>query len=116
MFRKTLVIPALISSALIATVAQSHAKAAADAVVAELPKAPRLTFNKSLITKFHSIELKTEKDKVETGTAVANPIDNKQLIVPPPAALADGVYSIKWHAVSEDTQPLDGTYSFMVKR
>ena len=122
MFRKTLVVfKALISSALIATAAQAHAKLAstnpaADAVLAESPKELRLTFNEGLIAKFSGIELKTEKgDKVETGNAMADPADNKQLSVPLPAALADGVYSIKWHAVSEDTHKLDGAYSFTVK-
>ena len=122
MFRKTrMVIAAAISCAVIATSAQAHPKLtstnpAADAVVAESPKELRLTFNEGLIAKFSGIELKTEKgDKVETGNATADPADNKQLVVPLPAALADGIYSIKWHAVSEDTHKLDGAYSFSVK-
>ena len=122
MFHKTLVVfTTLISSALIATAAQAHAKLtsanpAAGAVVAESPKDLRLIFNEGLIAKFSGVELKTEKgEKIETGTAVADPADNKQLVVPLPAALADGVYSIKWHAVSEDTHKLDGAYSFTVK-
>ncbi|MGO4684607.1 copper homeostasis periplasmic binding protein CopC [Hyphomicrobium sp. 2TAF46] len=122
MIRRTLVVTTvLISCAVITTAAQAHAKLtstnpAASAVVAESPKDLRLIFNEGLIAKFSGIELKTEKgEKIETGTAVADPIDNKQLIVPLPAALADGVYSIKWHAVSEDTHKLEGTYSFTVK-
>lgn len=122
MIRKTLVFATvLISCAVIATAAQAHAKLtstnpAAGAVVAESPKDLRLIFNEGLIAKFSGIELKTEKgENIETGTAVADPADNKQLIVPLPAALADGVYSIKWHAVSEDTHKLDGAYSFTVK-
>jgi copper resistance protein C len=122
MIRRTLVVTTvLISCAVITTAAQAHAKLtstnpAASAVVAESPKDLRLIFNEGLIAKFSGIELKTEKgEKIETGTAVTDPIDKKQLIVPLPAALADGVYSIKWHAVSEDTHKLEGTYSFTVK-
>lgn len=122
MFRKTLVVTAaLISCAFVATAAQAHAKLTstnppAGAVVAESPKDLRLIFNEGLIAKFSGIELKTEKgEKIETGAAAADPADNKQLIVPLPAALADGVYSIKWHAVSEDTHKLEGAYSFTVK-
>ena len=122
MIRKTLVVTTvLISCAVTTTAAQAHAKLtstnpAASAVVAESPKDLRLIFNEGLIAKFSGIELTTEKgEKIETGTAVADPIDKKQLIVPLPAALADGVYSIKWHAVSEDTHKLEGTYSFTVK-
>ena len=122
MARKTLLFTTvLISCAILARAAQAHAKLtsaspAADAVVAESPKELRLTFNEGLIAKFSGIELKTEKgDKVETGNATADPADNKQLIVPLPAALADGIYSLKWHAVSDDTHKLDGAYSFTVK-
>ena len=122
MFRKTLVVTTvLISCAVIATAAQAHAKLtstnpAADAVVAESPNVLRLTFNEGLIAKFSGVELKTEKgEKIETGTAVTDPADKKQLIVPLRAALADGVYSIKWHAVSDDTHKLEGAYSFTIK-
>ena len=122
MARKTLLFTTvLMSCAILATAAQAHAKLtsaspAADAIVAESPKELRLTFNEGVIAKFSGIELKTEKgDKVETANATVDPADNKQLIVPLPAALADGIYSLKWHAVSEDTHKLDGAYSFTVK-
>ena len=122
MFRKTrMVIAAAISCAVIATSAQAHPKLtstnpAAGAVVAESPKELRLTFNEGLIAKFSGIELKSEKaENIQTGAAVAGPADIKQLIIPLPTALPDGLYSVKWHAVSEDTHKIDGTYSFTVK-
>jgi copper resistance protein C len=122
MFRKTLTVAAVLMSwAVFATSAQAHPKLTAaspvaDAVVAESPKEFRLTFNEGLIAKFSGIELTTEKgEKVETGIAAADPADNKQLVIPLPAALADGTYSVKWHAVSEDTHKLNGTYAFTVK-
>lgn len=114
-------VAALVSCAVIATAAQAHAKLtstnpAADAVVAVSPKELRMTFNEGLIAKFSGVELKTEKgQKVETGVAVVDPADKKQLIVPLPTALSDGLYSVKWHAVSEDTHRLEGAYSFSVK-
>lgn len=122
MFRETqVVIAAAILCAVIATSAQAHPKLtmtnpAADAVVAEPPKELRLTFNEGLIAKFSGVELKTEKgEKIETGAAVADPADTKQLIIPLPGGLADGLYSVKWHAVSEDTHKIDGAYAFTVK-
>ena len=122
MFRKTLVaVTAVISCAVMATAAQAHAKLTstnplAGAVLAEPPKELRLTFNEGLIAKFSGVQMKTEKgEKIETGTAVADSADTKQLIIPLPATLPDGLYSVRWHAVSEDTHKLDGSYSFTVK-
>jgi hypothetical protein len=37
------------------------------------------------------------------------------LIVPVAKALAPGVYSVKWHAVSLDTHHTQGTFDFTVK-
>ena len=122
MIRKTLVAgTAAISCAVFVTAAQAHPKLmlaspVADTAVAESPKELRLTFNEGLIAKFSGVELKTDKgEKIETGTAVADPADAKQLIIPLPAAIPDGHYSVKWHAVSEDTHKIDGSYSFTVK-
>ena len=122
MVRKmVLAMTALLSCSVIATNAQAHAKLTsanppADAVIAQSPKELRMTFNESLIPKFSGVELKTQQgQKVETGMAAADPADKKQMVIPLPAVLADGVYSVKWHAVSEDTHHLEGTYSFTVK-
>lgn len=122
MFRKILgVITALLACVAVATAAQAHAKLtsahpAADAVVMESPKELRLVFNEALIAKFSGVELKTGNgEKVETGPAATDPADAKQLIIPLTTALPDGLYSVKWHAVSEDTHKLDGTFSFTVK-
>lgn len=112
---------ALISLAGIATGAQAHAKftaasPAADTVVAASPKELRIIFNEGLIAKFSGVEVKSKDGtKIETGAAIIDPADKKQLVVPLPTALADGLYSVKWHAVSEDTHHLEGTYSFTVK-
>ena len=111
----------LITCGFITTAAQAHAKLTvttpgADSVVAASPKELRMTFNEGLIAKFSGVELKSQQgQKIETGTPVADPADKKQLVVPLPTALADGIYIVKWHAVSEDTHRLEGTYSFTVK-
>ena len=119
--RTMMAVTTLISCSVIAGGAQAHAKLtvaspAADAVVATPPKELRMTFNEGLIAKFSGVELKSKDGtKIETGAAITDPGDKKQLVVPLPAALADGLYSVKWHAVSEDTHHLEGTYSFTVK-
>lgn len=103
------------------TAALAHAKLtvatpAADSVVAVSPKELRMTFNEGLIAKFSSVEVKSQDGKkIETGTAAADPTDKKQMVVPLPMALVDGVYNVKWRAVTDDTHRVEGTYSFTVK-
>ena len=111
----------LILPGLAATAASAHPKLtvanpSADAVVATSPKELRMTFNEGLVPKFSGVELKTDKgQKIETGQAAADPADKKQLVIPLPTVLADGTYNVVWHAVSEDTHRVNGSYSFTVK-
>jgi copper resistance protein C len=101
--------------------AAAHAKLtvanpAADSVLAESPKELRMTFNEGLIAKFSAVEVKSQDgQKVETGTAAADPADKKQMVVPLPKPLADGVYSVDWQAVTEDTHRVKGSFAFTVK-
>jgi methionine-rich copper-binding protein CopC len=41
--------------------------------------------------------------------------DKKQLVVPLPTQLTDGIYKVTWHAVGDDTHRVQGSYSFTVK-
>jgi len=88
---------------------------AADAQ-AQPPQEVRLSFSEALVAKFSGLDLKDQNGKrVETGPAASDPKDRKQLIVPVKAALAPGRYTVEWHAVSEDTHRVNGSYSFEVK-
>ena len=101
--------PALAHPKLIATVP------AADAQSQPLQEI-RLLFSEALIAKFSGLDLKGEDGKrVETGPAASDPNDRKQLIVPLKAVLPPGRYTVEWHAVSEDTHRVKGSYSFEVK-
>ena len=79
------------------------------------PKEITLNFSEGVIAKFSGLELKNESGNVvTTGVPITDPNDQKQLIVPLPATLTKGRYTVTWHAVSEDTHRVKGTYSFSV--
>ena len=80
------------------------------------PKEIRLTFSEALIPRFSGVELKDKDGKrVEIGPAASDPTDKKQLIVPVKSTLEPGRYTVDWHAVSEDTHRVKGSYSFEVQ-
>jgi methionine-rich copper-binding protein CopC len=68
-----------------------------------------------VIAKFSGLELKDEAGTtITTGLPVNNPGDRKQLVVPLPAPLTAGHYTVTWHAVSQDTHRVKGEYAFRV--
>ncbi len=80
------------------------------------PRAIRLIFSEGLIPKFSGIELKDQSGKViETGPTAVDPKDTKQLVIPMRSPLTAGQYTVDWHAVSEDTHRVNGSFSFEVK-
>ena len=101
--------PALAHPKLMATVPAADAQA-------QPPQEIRLSFSEALVAKFSGFDLKDQDGKrVEIGPAASDLNDRKQLIVPLKAALAPGRYTVEWHAVSEDTHRIKGSYSFEVK-
>jgi methionine-rich copper-binding protein CopC len=101
--------PALAHPKLTATVPAADAQA-------QPPQEIRLSFSEALVAKFSGLDLKDQEGKrIETGPAASDPKDRKQLIVPVKAVLAPGRYTVEWHAVSEDTHRVKGSYSFEVK-
>jgi methionine-rich copper-binding protein CopC len=107
---------------LVATAANAHPKLvttnpAANAVITSSPKELRFNFNEDLVPKFSGAEVKDQKgQKIKIGTAMADPADKKQLVVPLPTPLAQGVYKVVWHAVAADTHRVNGSYSFTIKQ
>jgi methionine-rich copper-binding protein CopC len=79
------------------------------------PTEIRLNFSESVIAKFSGLELKDQAGKtIATGAPKTDPKDQKQLVVPLPAPLSAGRYTVKWHAVSEDTHRVKGEYWFAI--
>jgi copper resistance protein C len=117
----TAAVVSLVVGSVVATAALAHPKLvksdpAANAVVSAGPKELRLSFNEELVPKFSSADVKDQKgQKVEVGTAAADPSDKKQLVVPLTKPLAAGTYKVDWHAVAADTHRVQGSYSFTVK-
>jgi len=89
---------------------------AQDAAVSGEVKEIRLDFSEAVVAKLSGVELKDQAGKtVTTGTAANDPKNKKQLIVPLAAPLQAGTYTVNWHAVSDDTHRVKGSYSFKVK-
>ena len=41
--------------------------------------------------------------KSETGKAITDPTDKKQVVIPIVGQLADGTYTVDWHAIAADS-------------
>lgn len=103
-----------------AALAHSHLEAsdpAADATVPASPAALKLTFSMPLVAKFSGVTLTDAAGhEAALGTLATDPVDNKILLVPVPAPLAAGEYTVDWHVVAVDTHRMKGTYKFRIKQ
>jgi methionine-rich copper-binding protein CopC len=124
MSRNTIAVAALAALAMgaFATSADAHPKLksvspAADVSSKVPPKEIKLNFSEGVIAKFSGLQLKDEAGKtITTGVPVNDPGDRRQLVVPVPAPLVAGRYTVTWHAVSQDTHRVKGEYSFGIDR
>ena len=81
------------------------------------PKQIRITINEVVIPKFSGIEIKDKVGRaVAIGKSSVDPADKKRLVVPVKEELSPGEYKVDWHAVSDDTHRVKGSYSFSVTR
>jgi methionine-rich copper-binding protein CopC len=79
------------------------------------PKQITITFNEAVIPQFSGVELKDQSGKsIATGKSATGLTNKKLLIVPINEQLAPGEYKVEWHAVSDDTHRVKGSYSFSV--
>jgi methionine-rich copper-binding protein CopC len=113
---------AVLAISLLATSANAHPKLNSVSPAADIsskisPTEIKLNFSESVIAKFSGLELKDEAGKtIATGVPANDPKDQKQLVVPLPAPLMAGHYTVTWHAVSQDTHRVKGEYSFAIDR
>ena len=110
---------ALVAAVLFGTVANAHPQLQsadpAAGVATASPQQIRITFSEPVVARFSGIELKDQSGKViATGKPETDAANKKILIVPVTQQLAPGPYNIEWHAVSEDTHRVKGSYSFSV--
>jgi methionine-rich copper-binding protein CopC len=113
---------AVIAMSLLGSAAYAHpelqsAEPAAGAAMMTSPKQIRVTFNENVIPQLSGIEVKDQTGKmIPTGKAATDPANKKLLIVPVNEQLPPGDYKVDWHAVSDDTHRVKGSYSFSVAR
>jgi copper resistance protein C len=112
----------MIAASLFVNAANAHpklqsAEPAAGAAVTTSPRQIRITFNESVIPQMSGVEVKDQTGKIiPTGKAAADPANKKLLVVPVNEQLPSGDYNVEWHAVSDDTHRVKGTFSFSVAR
>jgi methionine-rich copper-binding protein CopC len=110
----------MIAASLLAGTAFAHpellsAEPAVGAAAATSPKRIKITFSEAVIPQFSGAEVKDQAGKtIATGEATLDPANRKQLVVPVSEPLPPGDYKVEWHAVSDDTHRVKGSYSFSV--
>jgi methionine-rich copper-binding protein CopC len=112
----------MIAASLCGSVAYAHpelqsAEPAAGTAMTASPKQIRITFSENVIPQFSGVEVKDQTGKmIPTGKAATDPANKKSLVVPVNEQLPPGDYKVEWHAVSDDTHRVEGSYSFSVAR
>lgn len=87
-----------------------------NATISSSPSEIRIGFSEGFVPAFSGMEVDDASGKaVVTGTATADPNDDKVMILPVTVKLSSGTYTVKWHAVGDDTHHVGGHYSFTVK-
>jgi methionine-rich copper-binding protein CopC len=120
MFKKTSIVAVTLIAAFLTTgVAYAHPELQsaepAAGKASPAPKQIRILFNESILPQFSGIELKDQSGKaISVGKATTDPTNKKLMIVPLKDQLAPGDYKVEWHAVSDDTHKVKGSYSFGV--
>jgi len=86
------------------------------------PSKVELHFTESLVTKFSGARLimtampgMSSHAPMPVAAKVAAGSDPKTMIITPAKPLPAGTYKVEWRAVSSDTHPRTGNYSFSVK-
>jgi len=88
----------------------------ADSTVKAAPTELDLKFSEGLNLKFSGVKLAgPDKEAVKTGTAALGPNDDTTLVLPLPAPLVAGTYTVEWHVLSSDGHKTHGSYGFTVK-
>jgi methionine-rich copper-binding protein CopC len=87
-----------------------------NAILASSPPEIRIGFSEGLVAAFSGMEVDDASGKaVSTAPATVDSGDSKLMILPLGTKLAPGTYTVKWHAVGDDTHHVAGHYSFQVK-
>ena len=111
----TMIAASLLGGAAFAHPELLSAEPAAGSAAAGSPKQIKITFTEAVISQFSGAEVEDQAGKaIATGKATVDPANRKQLVVPVNEPLPPGNYKVEWHAVSDDTHRVKGSYSFSV--
>ncbi|MEN3754350.1 copper homeostasis periplasmic binding protein CopC [Mangrovibacter yixingensis] len=107
-------------------VAQAHPELAsakpADKDNVQAPSRIELHFTENLLTKYSGARLvmtampgMSSHSPMPVAVKVSAGSDPKTMVITPVKPLPTGTYKVEWRAVSSDTHPRTGNYSFSVK-
>ena len=106
---------------ILAVGAQAHAHLlgsapAADSSIAVAPSDMRLDFSETVDVAFSGASLSTASGAaIATGPTHLAGDGDKSIVVPVPATLAPGTYTVEWHALAVDGHRTKGRYTFTIK-
>jgi len=124
-FRTTTAAVALTAGFLLSAVAQAHPKLLSSTPsqdsTSDAPSRIELHFSENLTTQFSGAKLimtdmpGMPNSPMGVKAGVAGSDDPKTMVITPAAPLTTGTYKVEWRAVSSDTHPITGNFSFKVK-
>ena len=89
---------------------------AANAVLRSAPKQVKLTFSEPVTLAFTGAEIDDSKGKPVAAEAAKLSAGSKTAVeIPLKGPLAPGTYTVKWHAVADDSHRSSGAFGFSVK-
>ncbi|MEB0024767.1 copper homeostasis periplasmic binding protein CopC [Pseudomonas sp. MH9.2] len=124
-FKTTTLAAALTAGLLLSAVAQSHPKLTssnpADGSASVAPSKIELHFSENLTTQFSGAKLimtdmpGMPNSPMGVKASISGSDDPKTMVITPASPLTTGSYKVEWRAVSSDTHPMTGNFSFKVK-
>jgi methionine-rich copper-binding protein CopC len=124
-FKTTTITVALTAGLLLSSLAQAHPKLIssnpAQGSTSAAPSKIELHFSENLTTQFSGAKLimtdmpGMPNSPMGVKAGVSGSDDPKVMVITPAAPLTTGTYKVEWRAVSSDTHPITGNFSFNVK-
>lgn len=124
-FKTTTVAVALTAGLLLSSLAQAHPKLISSnpsqGSTSAAPSKIELHFSENLTTQFSGAKLimtdmpGMPNSPMGVKAGVSGGDDPKMMVITPAAPLTTGTYKVEWRAVSSDTHPITGNFSFNVK-
>jgi methionine-rich copper-binding protein CopC len=92
----------------------------AEGAMGEAPQKIELEFSENLVKQFSGAtltmtEMPGMQGTMKTPASVSSSADPKVMVITPTQPLSTGTYRVDWRAVSSDTHPITGNFSFKVK-